>query len=63
MPARWWYLQRYNRWVLHCEHFMYCDRCSDVLGLHQASGYADTGVATEGMENCRVDGRLTDCTI
>ncbi len=42
-------VQRDNRRILHCEYTMYCDRVGDVLGIHQAGRYEDTGVASESV--------------
>jgi hypothetical protein len=43
------YLQGHHRRILHCEHFMHHHRRGYVLGLHQAGGHEDPGIASESM--------------
>lgn len=50
-------MQRHNGWILHCEHAMYSDWSIDILGVYQACGDEDTGIAIARVENCWVEVR------
>lgn len=55
LHQRRWRVQCYHRWVLHCECTLYHHRGDYILGIHQAGGHEDSGVAVEGLEDSAVE--------